>query len=261
LEKAWLASMAALALDDTLAEAHASLGYIRHHQWNWARANEAFQRAIELNPNYSIAYHWYSHNLTALGHMQDSLAISQRALELDPLDLLINFHLAWFYFYAHEYDLCLRQCQTVLAMDGRFARAHQMMGQAYEQLRAYDHALVAFRAAVELCSDNLDFLATLNRALLLAGRRNEGRSILVRLQSESRYVPAYSVALIWTALRDYNRAFEWLEKAFAERSTHMTYAKVDPRLDELRDDCRLGALIDRMDLKPAPARAAIRAGS
>lgn len=122
LEKAWLAAMAALALDDTLAEAHESLGYIRHHQWNWTGANEAFQRAIELNPNYAVAYHWYSHNLSAMGRREESLAVSRRALDLDPLDFLINFHLAWFFFYAHDYPACIGQMQKVLAMDSSFAR-------------------------------------------------------------------------------------------------------------------------------------------
>jgi TolB-like protein/Tfp pilus assembly protein PilF len=252
LEKAWLASMAALALDDSLAEAHASLGYIRHHEWNWAGANDAFERALERNPNHSVAYHWYSHNLTALGRMEESLAVSQRALELDPLDLLINFHLGWFYFFAHRYELCLEQCQKVLAMDGHFGRAHQMIGQAYEQLGQHNQALTSFQAAVELSSENLEFLATLARALLLAGRQEEGESILVRLQNESRYVPPYSLALIWLAGGDHDRALESLEKAFVERSTHMAYARVDPRLDKLREHSGLQALLQRMGLMACP---------
>ncbi len=248
LEKAWLAAMAALALDDTLAEAHASLGYIRHHQWNWAGANDAFQRAIELNSNYAVAYHWYSHNLTAMGRMEESLAISRRALDLDPLDFLINFHLAWFLFYAHAYAGCLEQMQKVLAMDSSFARGHEMMGQAFEQLGDYEQALTAFRAAVERSPENLDFLANLGRVLILANQHDKARPILTRLESRSAFVSSYSLALVRLALREYDRALELLEQAFAERSTHMAYVQVDPRLGGLRGHPGLEALITRMGL-------------
>ena len=248
LEKAWLAAMAALALDDTLAEAHASLGYIRHHQWNWTGANDAFQRAIKLNSSYAVAYHWYSHNLTAIGRMEESLAISRRALDLDPLDFLINFHLAWFLFYAHDYTACLEQMEKVLAMDSSFARGHEMMGQAFEQLGDYEQALTAFREAVERSPENLDFLANLARVLILAGQHDKARPILSRLESRSAYVSFYSLALVRLALRDYDRGLELLEQAFAERSTHMAYAKVDPRLDGLRGHSGLEMLIKRMGL-------------
>jgi tetratricopeptide (TPR) repeat protein len=248
LDKAWLAAMAALALDESLAEAHASLGYVRHHEWNWAGANEAFQRALELNPNNSIAYHWYSHNLTAMGRMDESLAVSQSALDLDPLDFLINFHLAWFYFYAHEYDTCIEQVRKVLAMDDSFARGHEMMGQAFEQLGQYEQALEAFRVAAGHCPENLDFQATLSRALILAGQRAEACAILKRLEGRSAFVSPYSLALIRLALAEHDRAIELLERAFAERSTHMSYAKVDPRLDPLRGQSGLDTLIKRMGL-------------
>ncbi len=240
--------MAALALDDTLAEAHASLGYIRHHEWNWTGANDAFQRALELNPNYSIAHHWYSHNLTAMGRMEESLSISHAALDLDPLDFLINFHLAWFYFYRREYRLCVEQCQKVLAMDYNFARGHEMMGQALEQLGLYDQAIIAFRSAVQHCPDNVDFLATLSRALIFSGQRDEACSILRRLEARSSYIAPYSLALVRLALGEHDRAVELLERAFIERSTHMTYAKVDPRLDELRRHAGLQMLLKDMAL-------------
>lgn len=123
-----------------------------------------------------------------------------------------------------------------------------MMGQALEQLGDYEQALAAFRAAVELSPENLDFIANLGRVLILAGEQDKARLILMRLEGRFAYVSPYSLALVRLALREYDDALALLEQAFAERSTHMAYAKVDPRLDGLRGHVGLEALVKRMGL-------------
>jgi tetratricopeptide (TPR) repeat protein len=182
--------------------------------------------------------------------MQESLALSQRALDLDPLDLLINYHMGWFCFYAREYRQCVEHCRKVRAMDGSFGRARQMAGEAYEQMGLHDEAIAEFRVAVELSSGDLESVAMLGRALAVRGRHEEARTILDRLQNESRYVSPYSIALIYLAFGECDRALGALQKAFADRSTHMTYANVDPRLDELRGHPVMQTLMREMRLSP-----------
>src|SRR5262249_50723254 len=127
------AAMKALELDDTIAEAHTSLGAIkRDYDWAWTDAEKEFRRAIELNPSYANAHHFYSHYLMALSRREESLTESKRALELDPVNLPINVHLGWHYLYARQYDLAIEQLRRALDLDPNFFGAHEFLGQAYE---------------------------------------------------------------------------------------------------------------------------------
>src|SRR5260370_23206549 len=121
-------------MDDTLAEAHTSLAFIRlNYDWDWSGAEREFRRAIELNPNYDNAHHWYSHYLMAMGRSEESFAESKRALELDQLGLIMNVHLGWYYLYTGKYDLAIGQFQKPLEMDPDYGLTHGNLGEAYDQ--------------------------------------------------------------------------------------------------------------------------------
>lgn len=248
LEKAKQYAKRALEIDETLAEAHSSLGYIRHHEWDWTGATVELQRAIELNPSYAVAHHWYSHHLTSMGRIEESLMASQQALAFDPLDLLINNHLAWHYFYAHQYQLSIEQSQKTVALDANYPRSRMWLAEAYVEMGMYDRAVAELETTLQLTGSGPDYVAALGRAHARAGRHSKARWILKQLTEESRYVSPYGLALIHIGLGENDTAFEWLEKAYAERSSFMTYLLVDPRVNPIRDDPRFPGLLRRIGL-------------
>jgi len=251
--KAVEAAERALRLEESLPEAHASRGFAAlNYDWNWVAAEREFIRAIELNPNFATGHHWYSHYLTAVGRTGESLAESRRALELDPLDIVINAHLAWHYIYARQYDLALPQCERVIEMDPNNFWGHFLKGGALVGENKYREAIPELQKATELSAGAKYAQAALGHALALAGRKREARDLVEQLKEESKrsYVGAYNIALIHIGLGENDRAFEWLDKAYEERSNWLSYVKVEPRLDPLRSDPRFADLLRHMGLPP-----------
>ncbi|OGF53634.1 MAG: hypothetical protein A2Z21_05290 [Candidatus Fraserbacteria bacterium RBG_16_55_9] len=250
LQRAKKAAEKALELDETLAEAHTSLGLIQlHYEWNWANAKSELMRAIELNANHADAYHWYSHYWILLGQTNESLVASKRALELDPLDVEMIVHLAFHHFFARQYDLALEQCQKALEMDPSFFEAHLFLGWAYEQKAMYEEALAALQAARRI-EDSPRTLVWMGRTYAMSGRRDEAMRMLNELDelSRRRYVSPYDMATILMSLGEKDQAFEWLDKAYEARTSWLVYLKVDPRFDSLRSDPRFMALLKKMGL-------------
>lgn len=251
ITKARAAAMKALELDDTLSEAHTSLAFTRlNYDWDWSGADREFRRAIELNSNSAHAHHWYSHYLTAMGRTNESLAESERALELDPLSLIINVHLGWHYFYAHQYDLSTEQLRKSLEMDPNYGVAHWYLGQALKQKGMYAEAETEFRKAIVLLKENAGVDADIGQAYAISGRRSEAQKVIDDLKelSKRRYVASYDIALIYAGLGERDRAFESLENAYKERSDLLVYLRADPRLDSLRSDTRFADLMRRVGL-------------
>ncbi len=251
MPKAEAAARKALELDPDLAEAHTSLAFVRFlYDWNWADAEKEFERALELNPNYATAHHWYSHFLLPMGRNAESLAASKRAIELDPLDTIINVHLGWHYLYSRQYDLTIEQLRKAHDLDPRSFQASWMLGQAYEFKGMLPEAIAEFHKAVSATPERVLATAALGRTYALAGQTAQAREILGSLKSLSRqrYVSPFFIAAIHIALGEKDAAFEWLEKAFQERSDLMVYLKVEPRLDPLRSDPRFADLVRRVGL-------------
>src|SRR5437870_9605824 len=249
--KAKAAAMKALELDDTLAEAHTSLAFIKlNFDWDWAGAEREFKRAIELNPNYSNAHHWYSHYLMAMGRTQESLAESKRALELDPLSLIMNVHLGWHYLNAHQYDLAIEQLSKALEMDPNFGMGHWYLGLADAQKERYSEAEDEMRKAKELLKDSMATEADTGYVYAVSGKKDQALKVIDELKelSKRRYVSSYHVAMIYLGLKEKDQAFEWLENAYRERSDLLVYLKVEPRLDSLRSDPRFTDLVRRVGL-------------
>jgi TolB-like protein/Tfp pilus assembly protein PilF len=248
--KAAAAAKKALELDDTLAEARTSLALaIWLYDFDSSQAIREFQRAIELNPNYAIAHQQYGNNtLMALGRFDDSIAEGKRAVELDPLSLVINTDLGSDYYYARRYDEAIAQLRKTLEMDPGFYIAHTVLGEALDEEGAHDAAIVEFQKARAL-NDDPAVLGMLGRAYGLSGNRMEAEKMLDQLKelSKQRYVAAYSFALVYLGLGDKNEALHWLEQSYQDRAgSDIGYIRVDPLLDPLRGDPRFEALAEKI---------------
>lgn len=249
--KAKEAALKALSLDDRLAEAHPSLAIVRARlDWDWTESEKESRRAIELNPGYATAHHWLSFSLHLKGLFDESLAEMKRALELDPFSLPINTSLGTALFYARRYDQAIEQYKKALELDPNFAAAHSELGLAYEQKGMFEEAIAEMQKAVALSAGNSRIQGALGHSYAAAGRKREAEEILGQLKQTSkiRYVPAYDVALIYAGLQRKERVFEWLEKAFEERSAWLPWIVRDPRFDPIRTDPRYHDLVRRMGL-------------
>lgn len=250
--KAKAAAVKALQLDDTLAEAQTSLATVRfNYDWDWAGAASGFQRSIELNPSYATAYQRYSLYLMAMGRANESLAQMTRARDLDPLSISMNFSLGWRLYLARKYDQAIEQLQNTLEMDPNFALPRMVLGQAYEQKNAYPQALAELQKAVGISHDSPQMLGALGHAYGASGNRSDAEKVLVKLteQSKKQYVSPFYMAIVYVGLAENDKAVDWLEKAYMDRSNAIIFSKVDPQLDPLRSTPRFQALLHRLALQ------------
>jgi len=250
--RAEAAALRALDLDETLAEAHTSLGWARMSQWRWQEAEREFQRAIELNPGYATAHHWYARYLWwSLGRPDEALAEFKRAQELDPLSLMINAGLGEALRMARRYDEAIEQTRKTLELEPNFVRAHQFLGLALTHKSLYEEAIAEYEKAVSLSGGSAFPLSWLGYVYGVAGRKGEAERVLDQLQERSKqsYVSASSIALIYMGLGRKDEAFDWLERSYQAQEP-LLQLKVNPMYDPLRDDPRFTDLLRRMNLEP-----------
>jgi tetratricopeptide (TPR) repeat protein len=248
--KAKAAAKKALEIDDTLAEAHASLAHaLFQYDWNLPESNREFQRAIELNSNYATAHQWYGWNLSVMGRFDEAIAEGKRAHELDPLSMIINADLGSVYIFARQYDQSIEQLRKTIELDQSFYYAHWRLGMAYEMKGSLQEAITEYQKARQL-SEDTQMLALLAHAFAASGKRDEALRTLDQLKeiSKQRYVPAYGFAIVYEALGDKDQAFQWLERSYQDRAVAMSVLKVDPLLDNLRSDPRFADLVRRVGL-------------
>lgn len=249
------AAVKAVQLDDSSSEAHASMGHILHnYDWDFEGAEREFKRAIELNPNYAIAHHWYAHLLMQIGRTDESLAQARLAAELDPLSPFINQGLARQYYLSRQYDKAVGQCQVVLQMDPAYLPARTQLALAYEQKGMLPEAVSTMEQARKLAGEKTDLPmvhALLAHAYALAGRKADAESELNVLTAigQKRYVPPSYLAIVYLALGDKDRAFEYLNKSYQDRSEQLLYLGVEPLVDPLRSDPRFDVLLEQVGLK------------
>lgn len=250
--KAKAAAMKALQLDDTLAEAQTSLATVRfNYDWDWAGAADGFRRSIELNPSYATAYQRYSLYLMAMGRTTESLAQMTRARELEPLSISMNFSLGWRLYMARKYDEAIEQLQNTLDMDPNFALPRMVLGQAYEQKNAYPKAVAELQQAVAISRDSPQVVSALGHTYGASGNRSEAEKALAHLmeQAKKEYVSPFYVALVYAGMGENDKAIDWLEKAYSDRSNAIVFSKVDPQLDPLRSHPRFQSLLQRLALE------------
>lgn len=250
--KARAAAVRAVELDDTLAEAHASLAAVRvRYDWDWAGAESAYQRAIALNPRYAQAHFGYGHLLAHMGRREASIAELKQARDLDPLSLPINARLASMFYYAGQYDAAIEQARQVMEMDPNFPGGHREQGMAYEQKGMYEEALRELQKAVNL-SGGHRAVAALGHVYAASGKRKEAEAIIndLKTQAKHRYISPYFIAQVYAGLGEKEQAFEWLHRAYQERARDLLWLKVDPRLQGLHSDPRFADLLRHVGLPP-----------
>jgi eukaryotic-like serine/threonine-protein kinase len=247
------AAQKAQEIDDTLAEAHVSLGYIKaFYDWDWSGAEREIQRAIELNPSDATAAYTYGLALLNMGRIQEAIAEEKRAVELDPLSLVNNRTLGVAYYGARQYDQAIVQLRKTLELDPNFILARDLLGLAYLQKSMYKEAVAEFEKDLLISPANAGALTSLGSTYAAAGRRAEAQKVLDQLNesAKQKYLPAYQIARIYAGLGDKEKAFEWLEKGYEQRSLGFTIPKVNPSYDPLRSDPRFADLLRRMNLQP-----------
>jgi tetratricopeptide (TPR) repeat protein len=226
----------ALAIDDRLAEAHASLGHVSLvYDWDAARAEQYFRRAINLSPSYSTAHHWYSICLRTMRRFDEARAELRLAQALDPLSLIISTAAGMQLYFERRYTEAIAYLRETLELEPQFYSAHSMLGQAYAQQGMFPEAVAASKRGVEL-SHQPQPLSLLAHVQGLAGEATKARRALATLNrlARTRYIDPSYMANVWIGLDDKAQACAWLDKAFEARSETIMLLHIDPRFDSLR---------------------------
>jgi tetratricopeptide (TPR) repeat protein len=244
LSKARPAAKRALELDETIAEAHLSLANIsQNYDWDWTTTEREYKRAIELSPGDALTHQNYGWYLGLMGRFDESLKELKRAQALDPLSTNINIAIGSNYYWSGQYDRAIEQYRKVMELDPNGAPLTRIfLGEVYLKERRFPEGIAELQKAGQFG------VATLGYAYAVSGNRAEAEKVLGQLQalSTQKYVPPFTIALIYAGLGDKDQAFSWLEKAYAERSVWMSWLKVDPKVDSLRSDPRFADLMRRI---------------
>jgi DNA-binding winged helix-turn-helix (wHTH) protein/TolB-like protein/Tfp pilus assembly protein PilF len=255
--KARAAAVKALEIDDTLAEARASLGWIKWvYDWDWPGSEREFKRAIEISPGYATAYDWYAVCLAQIGQFDQALAQLRQAQRHDPLSLVIQVHIGWVYYYSGQYDRAIEQYQRALEMDPSYIWARVHLSQAYVQRGMYTEAIAELQQAVASSPINHRHLAGLAHIFAVSGRQGESRRLLDDLleREKKQYVSPYSIAMVYAGLEEKKQALAWLRKGAEQRAGRMVRLQFDHRFKNLRSDPQFIEMLRRIN--PAPQGAA-----
>jgi serine/threonine protein kinase/Flp pilus assembly protein TadD len=252
--KAKFAAAKALEVDDTLAEAHTSLGMAEFwFDWDWSGAEREFRRAIELNPNYGVGHYWYGVYLGAMGRLTEAIAENQRARELEPFSIIINAYLGMLLYRTGAHEQAIQVIREAIELDPNFAQAHYFLGIDYAAKALYEEARVEFQRALDLSGASggqLQSLVALGWVYGMKGKKEEAKKVLDHLKqlSTRRYVSACRIGQVHAGLGEKDQAFEWLRKACDERSEELVFLKVLHFWDPLRGDPRFQEVLGRVGL-------------
>ena len=241
----------AIELDPTLAEAHATLGFISWVlDWDRAVAEKEFLRAIELNPNYPTAHHWYSRHLRGVGRTDEAFREIKRAEELDPLSLVIINNVAENYIARGDLDSATRECQRTIDLDPNFWAARQTLGIILIKQGRYAEALTEAHKSAQLSNRSNASLALLGHVYAKLGQRSDAEAIINELEKRyaDRLADGRDLVVVYAGLDDKEKAFAWLEKAFKDRSVFLAFLRLEPLMDSLNSDPRWKALEQRVGI-------------
>jgi len=249
--KARAAAIKALEIDDSLAEAHMSLGGIKaDYEWDFRGAETEIKRALTLNPNYATARHWYAQFLSSQGRHEEATIEIKKAQSLDPLSLIINAVVGDTYIKARQYDLAIEQLHKTIEMDKNFIRAHRYLGNAYLEKGMYNEAIAAFRTADTLAGQSPDRTDRLRESYLSGGAEGFWKKQLefLKADSEKGALLDYAIATVYARLGDKQETLNWLEKAYRSHDPYLVYVKIDPPFDKFRSDAQVIDLMRRVGL-------------
>ncbi len=249
ISKARSAAQRALELDENLAEAHTALALIaQNYDWDWKTAEKEYRRAIELNPNYATAHHWYAEHLALLGHFDEALRESERARELDPLSLIIATDNGAILYFSRQYDRAIEKLRAVLEVDPNFLHAH-ILAYVYVQKGMFADAQADLEKLRRVDATPWS-LAQSAYVFGRFGQQAEARRALDKLEqlNRRRQIDAALILIAYVGMGNKDEAFAWLEKAYSQHSNVLTTLKVDPAFDPLRSDPRFKDLLRRVGL-------------
>jgi tetratricopeptide (TPR) repeat protein len=245
-QRAKQAALRAVSADPLLAEAHASLGFVRlHYDRNWKDAERELRKAITLNPKNLVSHRWYAYSLSAMGRHQEAASEIERAREISPQSPVIATAVANVLFLAERFDDAIAQCHKALAIDAGGVAAHTILRWSYEQKGMVPEALAAFDQERVFAGDTPTTRAKRAHVLAATGHVEQARELLDEIisQRSEKWVTAYEIAIIYSLLNDRDNAFLWLDKADHEHAVGFTFARVDPHLENLRTDPRFNKLL------------------
>jgi len=246
--KAKAAAEKALELDETLAEAHASLGIIKTDEWDWTGAEREYKRASELNPNLADAHQRYSIYLSNMGRHTEALAEIKRAQELDPLRISLRGQEGAALYFARRHDEAIQQLQNVIKLEPDNGFAHVFLGYTYAAKGMYTQAIAEYQKYISIEGETTSPLCYLGYALAQSGKRSEAQTILDKLKTTKEYVSPAELAVLYVGLEDKEGAIASLERAYVAHDLQMQYLKVDAHCDSLRSDPRFQDLMRRVGL-------------
>ena len=238
IPKARAAAMKALQIDETLGEAHTSLGFVKFwYDWDFAGAESEFRRAIELNPDYATAHHWYGEFLGLMGRFDEGFKELRLAQQADPLSLMINSDLGKLLLFARQTDQAIEQLQNTLEMNPDFPVARLFLALAYSQKGMHEQGITEVKKLANSPGCRTIFSATLGYIYAKAGRTEEAVNVvnqLKELRSSQRFVPPFGIALVYAGLGEKEQALQWLVQAKVEHDPFFLYVRADPNFDSLR---------------------------
>jgi len=253
MPKAKTAAAKALEIDDHLAEAHVSLGYVSFtFDGDWSAAGKHFEQALALNPAYSGAHTFYAFYLSSLGRSEEALVVAKRALDRDPASCAVSHSLAVQLYLARQFEQAIEQAHNTLEMDAHFAISYEVLGEAYLSKGMYREGLLALEQFSALSRSSATSRALLGYSQARLGERSAALRIIEELTATAKhsFVPALLFALVYAGLEDKDQAFSWLEKAYEERFYRLAYVKVEALWDPLRSDARFMDLLRRVGIPP-----------
>ncbi len=239
----------ALAIDDTLAEAHTSVGANKlYYDWDWAAAQTEFKRAQTLDPNFGDAHQLYGDSLETTERFEEALAERKRSLELDPLSPSFNMADGATLYFARRTDEAITQLEKTINLEPYFVDTYVYLGEAYEQKRMFEQAIATYQKGIAQAERHPWLIAALGHSYALNGERDKANQSLdeLREMSNRQYISPYLFAVVYAGLGDKEQTFAWLEKAFQDRAFFLIWLKVEPQFDSLRDDSRFQDLLRRI---------------
>jgi TolB-like protein len=249
--KAKEAAVKALEIDSTLADAHASMGFFKFYfEWNWAMAEKELKTAITLNPNYALGYDYYGYYLTMMGAYDEARTILQKAEDLDPLSVKIRTDMGFSMYYSGKYDLAMKEFQACLEMEPKYALTHIWFARLYQAKKMYPEAIAEYRETLKAIPNWPVALAGIGNIYGEQGKKREAFEVLDTLNSltSRQFVTSYGIALVFTGMGDKDKTFDWLNKAYDERSNFLVWLHRDPRWASIRSDKRYTELARKLGL-------------
>jgi tetratricopeptide (TPR) repeat protein len=245
-ERAKESALAAVEADPQLAEAHASLGFVKlHYDRDWIAAERELRKAIQLKPGNQVAHRWYAYSLSAMGRHDEAYAEIERARQISPQSAVIATAVANVLFLAGKFDECITQCRKALELDAGAVAAHTILRWAYELKGMDNEVMAAFEQERSFAGDTPTTHAKRAHVLAAIGKHDEAKAILEDIISKrnQQWVTAYEIAIIYTLINDFDNAFRWLKQAEREHAVGFTFVRVDPHLARLRTDPRFPDLL------------------